>query len=236
MITSEAVQKSQRLDRRLTHHLLAWVLRLFFRLYGRWKIFGKEHIPRTGPVLFAANHASYLDPPLGWAAAYRQRKMWGMARDDLWKNRIIAYLLDSIGVIPLRRRSADRAALRQAIEILNAGETVGIFPEGTRTPDGKLLPAQPGIALLVQRTGAPVLPVAILGTYEMLPRNQKKLKRARLAVIFGEPLHFTAEASREEITTKTMEAIAGLMTAHGCPMEPPSPERSALVEEEDSSQ
>jgi 1-acyl-sn-glycerol-3-phosphate acyltransferase len=236
MIPSKAVQKSQRLDRRLTHHLLAWVLRLFFRIYGRWRVIGTENIPRTGPVLFATNHASYLDPPLGWAATYGHRRMWGMARDDLWKHPVLAYLLDSIGAIPLSRRSADRAALRQAIEILKAGETIGIFPEGTRTPDGKLLPAQPGIALLVQRTGTPVVPVAMLGTYEMLPRNQKRLKRARLTIIYGEPIHFAADASREEITTKTMEAIAALMTAHGCPMEPPSPERAALVEEVDGSQ
>jgi 1-acyl-sn-glycerol-3-phosphate acyltransferase len=230
----EVVQKSQRLDRRITHHLLAWIFWLFFRLYGRLKIYGKEHIPRTGPVLFAGNHASYLDPPLDWVAIHGIRKVWGMARDDLWKNKFLAYCLDSIGVIPLRRNSADRAALRLAIELLKAGETVGIFPEGTRTPDGKLLPAQPGIALIVQRTGAPVVPVAIIGTYEMLPRKQKKLKRARLIVAFGEPLRFAAEASREEITTKTMEALAAVMTAHGCPMEPPSPERAALVAEDSS--
>lgn len=229
---SEAFQKSQRFDRRITHHLLAWLFRLFFRLYGRWKVVGLENIPRTGPVLFATNHASYIDPPLGWAAVYGQRKMWGMARDNLWKHPVIAYLLDSIGAIPLRRQSADRMALRQAIDILNRGETIGIFPEGTRTPDGKLLPAQPGIALLVQRTGAAVVPVAMLGTYEMLPRNQKKLKRVPLTILFGKPLHFGKEASREEITTKTMEAIAALMTAHGHPMEPPSPERAALVKEE----
>jgi 1-acyl-sn-glycerol-3-phosphate acyltransferase len=229
MSLPDAVKKSRRLDRRIVHHLLAWVALLFFRLYGRLKIRHRERIPRAGPIIFAANHASYLDPVLGWAAVYGTRRMWGLAREGLWKHPVVGYLLDCIGAIPLRRNSADRAALRQALDILKAGETVGIFPEGTRTPDGKLLPAQPGIALLVQKSGAPVVPVAMLGIYEMLPRHRKSLKRVPLTVVFGEPLHFAPDAPREEITSKIMAAIAAMMTEQGHPMEAPTSERAALV-------
>lgn len=219
----------QRFDQRIVHHLFAFACRIFFRLYGQWQVLGLENIPRTGGLLLAANHASYLDPLLGWAAIYGTRKMWGVARDDLWKRRIVAYLLDSIGVFPVRRNSADRAMIRRVLDVIARGDAVGIFPEGTRTHDGLLNPAQPGIALLVQKSGVPLVPVALIGTFEMLPRKQKRLKRAQLKVIIGEPMTFAPDTSREEITTRLMAAIAGLMTANGLPMAPPTPERAELL-------
>lgn len=219
----------QRFEQRIVHHLLAFIFRLFFRLYGRWQVLGLENVPKTGGVLFAANHASYLDPPLGWAAMYGTRKLWGVARDDLWKNKVIGYLLDCIGVFPVKRHSADRAMIRRVLEVLARGDTVGIFPEGLRTHDGLLNPAEPGIALLVQKANVPLIPVALIGTYEMLSRHQKKLKRARIKVIVGVPMTFAPDTPRDVITTQLMEAIAALMTAHGCSTEPPGPERAALL-------
>jgi 1-acyl-sn-glycerol-3-phosphate acyltransferase len=219
----------QRLDHRLGYHLLAWGLRLFFRVYGRWKIIGQENVPPAGPVLFVGNHASTVDPPLAWAALYGTRKMWGIARDGLWKHPVMAYIINCIGAIPVKRQKADRAMLRQALAALEHGDTVGLFPEGTRTYDGLLNPAQPGIAVLVQKSGAPVVPMAFIGTYEMLPRNRKSLKRVPLTVVFGKPIPFPPDATRETITTMVMEAIAALLTAHGRPTTPPTPERAALL-------
>ena len=212
----------QRFDHRVTHHLLGILTRLFFRFYSRWKIIGLENVPRTGAVLLAANHASYVDPILGWAAIYGYRRVWGIAKSELWDSKVLGYLLHSIGVFPVKRGSADRAMFRLALDLLAKGEAVGLFPEGTRTEDGKLLPAQPGIALLVQKSGVPVIPVALLGTFAMFPRHSKKFKRVRLTVAFGEPIHFAPNVSREEVTTKLMEAIAALMTATGEPTEPPA--------------
>lgn len=94
---------------------------------------------------------------------------------------------------------------------LAKGETVGIFPEGTRTTNGQLQPGQAGIGLLVQRSGAPVVPVALIGTYAMLPPGQKKLKRARLTVIYGKPMTFGLDETRESIAAQVMDAIAELM-------------------------
>ncbi|MCS6777579.1 MAG: lysophospholipid acyltransferase family protein, partial [Chloroherpetonaceae bacterium] len=173
-----------------------------------------------------------IDPPLGWAAVSGRRRMWGVARESLWKHPLLAYLLDSMGAIPVKRHTADRNALRQAIEILQMGETIGMFPEGTRSPDGKLLPAQPGIALMVQRSRAPVIPVTVIGPYEMLPRHRKWPRRVPLTIIFGPPICFGPEATREQICARIMEAMATQMTAHGYPMEPPSPERAALAPKE----
>ena len=78
------LEPKTRLDYRLTHHLLARLARLVFLLYGRWQIIGLENVPRTGGLLLAADHASVMDPPLGWSALYGWRRAWGIARDDLW--------------------------------------------------------------------------------------------------------------------------------------------------------
>jgi 1-acyl-sn-glycerol-3-phosphate acyltransferase len=228
-----AIHRPYTLAHRLFQPVLAFVLRAFFRLYGRWRIIGRENIPKSGAVLLAANHASYLDPPLGWAAVYGTRRMWGVARADLWKGKLMTFIMDSFDSLPVKRGSGDRALLRRVLELLGEGKMVGIFPEGTRTFDGKLNPAQPGIALMVQKTGAPVVPVAIMGAYEMLPRGAKKLRRVPLKVIFGEPLRFEKTADRDLITTQIMAAIAQLMTAHGTPTDAPAPERAALLKEQE---
>ena len=123
---------------------------------------------------------------------------------------------------PIQRHTADRATLKQALDWLAKGEVVAMFPEGERTRTGHLQPAQPGIALLAQKSGAPVVPVALMGTYDMLPAHRKSLRRAQLKVVFGAPMTFAPKAEREEVTTKIMESIAALMTAHGRPTEPPA--------------
>jgi 1-acyl-sn-glycerol-3-phosphate acyltransferase len=225
MAQEQGYRPKQRFDHILTHHLLGVLLRLLFRLYGRWKVIGVENVPKTGAAIFAANHASYVDPPLGWAALYGYRQVWGIARDDLWKKRLVGYLLDSIGVFPVKRNSADRAMFRRALDLLAHGEAVGLFPEGTRTRDGKLQPAQPGVALLVQKSGAPLIPVALLGTYAMFPMHAQKFRRVPLKVVFGKPMIFGPNAAREEITAQLMEAIAALMSAGGVPTEPPVPDK-----------
>jgi 1-acyl-sn-glycerol-3-phosphate acyltransferase len=232
-MSQETLQPPRRLDQRFVAAIIARLLRLLFWYYGRWNVIGLENIPKTGAVLFAANHASYLDPLLGWVAVYGTRKMVGVAKEELWKNRIIAYLMDCLDSIPVKRHSADRVMFKRCLEVLERGDTLGIFPEGTRTYDGKLNPAEPGIALLYAKTKAPILPVALLGTYEMLPRKAKRLTRAKITVVIGKPLEITPQMNRNEIGEKVMVEIAALMTQHGTPMEPPSAERTALLPKEE---
>lgn len=208
---------ARRPDHRLTRGMLALVSRLVFRFYGRWQVIGLENVPATGGVLLAANHASYADPPLAWAALYPRRKMWGVGKAELWNSPLLAYLIDSIGTIPVQRGVGDRALFKRVLALLAQGEVVGLFPEGTRSPDGQLLPGQPGVGLMVQKSGAPVVPTAIIGTQIMLPVHATRLKRARLKVVFGPPMTFASGLSREEITAQIMQALADLLTQHGCP-------------------
>lgn len=220
-----------RLDHKIMQRVIVWVARIVFTLYGHWRVVGLENIPREGGVLFASNHASYVDPPLAWAAAYRRRHIWGIAKSELWDNRVIAYLLDCIGVLPIHRGSTDKALFRMSLDLLARGETVGMFPEGSRSADGELQPARPGIALLVQKSGVPVVPIAVMGTFEMLPRGASRPRPARLIVAFGKPLTFPPKTSREAITDAIMASIAEMMTSNGRPTKPPVAGQTVASEE-----
>jgi 1-acyl-sn-glycerol-3-phosphate acyltransferase len=220
----------RRIDLRIGRCVLCLLFRLFFRLYGRWRVLGLEGVPRKGPLLFAANHASVIDPPLAWAAIYGHRRMWGVARHESWDNRALGWVLDCMGVLPVKRGGAGRGMFRLALAALERGETVGLFPEGTRTHDGRLNPGQTGVAILSQKLAVPIVPVALVGTFEMLPRGAKKLKRVPLVVAFGKPLVFAKRAPRAEIVAAVMRAIAALMTEHGYPTDPPGADRAAVGE------
>jgi 1-acyl-sn-glycerol-3-phosphate acyltransferase len=206
------------------------LLRLFFRVYGRWQIIGlRENIPRTGPILLCANHASNLDPPLGWAAFFGYRRLRGVAKIELWKHPAAAYVMNAHDSISIKRGGVDRSMFKSVLDGMDRGDAIGIFPEGTRTYDGLLNPGLPGIGMLVQKSGMPVAPVAVLGTYEMMPRGQKRLRRSRIRIVFGAPIRFEPNTPREQITQTIMTAIATLMTKNGVPTNPPGPERAALL-------
>ena len=207
---------------KLCYHIVGLLLRLFFRLYGRWQVIGlTENIPRTGPILLCANHASNLDPLLGWAAFYGFRRLRGVAKIELWKQPAAAYIMNAHDSISVKRGGVDRSMFKAVLDGMLLGDAIGIFPEGTRTYDGKLNPGQPGIGMLVQKSGIPVAPVAVLGTYEMLPRGQKRMRRSRISIVFGAPISFEQNTSREQIAQRIMREIAALMTENGVPTDPP---------------
>ena len=206
-----------RLDQMLTHHFLARLARLIFRFYNRWQIVGMEHVPMSGGVLFAVNHASYIDPFLIWAALYGRRRLWGIGKSELWHSRFYGYVIDSIGCVPVHREAVDRTMFRLVLNLLAQGESVGLFPEGTRSDNGKLLPPQSGVALLAQKSGVPVIPTALIGANRVLPVHGKWPRPATLKVVFGPPLHFDKSLPRQMVTDRIMREIGGLMNAHGQP-------------------
>ena len=205
------------------YYVAGTALRLFYGIYGRWKIKGIENVPRKGGVLLAGNHVSNLDPPMVGGALFGYRRVRFMAKIELWSTWIGHYVMDRIMSFPVKRGTADRPTIRRTLEWLAQGDAIAIFPEGERSEDGRLQPAQPGVALLVQKSGVPVIPVAIVGTHKMWPKGQKKLKRVRLTIAFGEPIHFPPNSSRKTITTVIMTAIADLLSANGQPTDPPPP-------------
>lgn len=166
----------------------AWVASIIMWVLGGARIEGIEHVPRSGPFLLVANHCSQLDPPLlGWATGYQiDRIVHFMAKEEMRHWPIIGWLADRSGVFFVRRGEGDRAAQRLALELLAAGKPVGVFPEGTRSRDGRMRAAKPGAALLAMRAGVPIIPVGIAGTHRLFTSGRRLPRRSKATFRIGE--------------------------------------------------
>src|SRR5919198_3092017 len=146
--------------------LVYWIARglfqPFFHLYFRMSRIGREHVPQSGPVIFAANHRSFLDPFV--IATIARRPMYYVAKEELFRNRLTSWFLNALGAFPVRRGQGDADTIDTARAILERGDCVLIFPEGTRTRPGALGRPRRGVGRLALETGAPVVPVALIGT------------------------------------------------------------------------
>ncbi|MBV9009001.1 MAG: 1-acyl-sn-glycerol-3-phosphate acyltransferase [Verrucomicrobia bacterium] len=175
----------------------------------------RERMIQSGPVILAANHQSYLDPPLLGIAS--DRAIYFLARKTLMDIPVLGWLLPRINVIPVNQEGADRSALKALVRILRAGEAVLVFPEGARTLDGNLQPAQPGLGFVIAKTRAPVVPMRIFGSHEAWPRGSNRIRLHPITVVVGEPIRFTeAELAGADkivyarLSQRVMEEIARL--------------------------
>ena len=169
---------------------LAWLfLRVFFAIYFRWRVFNAERVPQTGAVVLASNHASFIDPPLIGTGLPREINY--LARESLFRFPGIGWLLRSLHAVPVDRDGGGARGLRQILERLFAGGGIVLFPEGTRTSDGKMQPARSGIGLIVIKSDAPVVPVRVFGTFEAYGRQKKIPRPFQVAVKYGVPMNFS---------------------------------------------
>ena len=192
-----------------------WVLcNVFSRLFLRYRTIGTEFIAKKEGILIAANHASYSDIPLLGCSIPRRVSFLGRA--NLFPNPFLNWSLRWLGWIPLRTDRLDRRAFGEAIARLKAGKPVVIFPEGTRTPNGRLQPGKPGIGLLVAEAGCSVVPTYISGTYEVLPIGSTCLRYHPVTVHFGQPMKFEpwpeeqSKAFYQYVSSTVMARIAEL--------------------------
>lgn len=164
----------------------------------------QERVPLTGPAILAANHQSILDP---WLVGLSlDRRAAYLARETLLRVPILGWVIRKYDVLPVPRESvAPRAALEVCVEALEKGRALILFPEGTRSYDGRLQPLKRGIVLLAKRTGAPVVPVLVAGSYRCWPRSRKLPRPGEIRMVFGEPIHF----QKEESSDSFMERLAG---------------------------
>lgn len=156
------------------------------KTFFNYRVVGAENMIEEGPCIIAANHCSYLDPPLVGIAC--KRAIHYFARKSLLDVPVLGPILPQLNVIPVDQKNADRSALMGAIRVVRNGGAVLIFPEGTRSTDGRFKGAQPGIGMIAAKTGAPVLPVRISGSFEALPRGAGFPKPARIEITIGPPL------------------------------------------------
>lgn len=168
---------------------IGWTLfRVMYATYFRWRVLHPERVPLQGAVLLAANHASFLDPPLVGSGLKRQCTF--LARDTLFRFRFTRWLLTHWQAVPIDRDGGGVAGMRRILEALELGRAVILFPEGTRTRDGQLQPVRSGVGMLVVKSDAPVVPVRVWGTFEAYGRDVKFPKPKRVTVKYGEPMHF----------------------------------------------
>lgn len=168
-----------------------WIFfRALYKTYFRARMYHAERVPETGPVIIASNHASFLDPPL--VGACLRRGISYLARDTLFRYPGVGWLLRRWESVPVDRAGGGAAGLKAILDRLLAGGGIILFPEGTRTRDGKLQPARSGIGLVVIKSTAPVVPVRVFGTYEAFGKHVAVPLPYQLTVKFGLPMDFAA--------------------------------------------
>src|SRR5438874_12909154 len=182
-------------------YFLGWCFfRAVYATYFRWRVFNPERVPLQGPVILAANHASYLDPPLVGAGV--KRGINYLARNTLFRFPGVGWLLRKWNSVPVDRDGGGAAGLKAILDRLLAGGAIILFPEGTRTRDGKLQAARSGIGLTVIKSTAAVVPVRVFGTYEAYGRQMKFPLPRRVAVKYGRPMYFEKLRVEAKICSK----------------------------------
>lgn len=182
-------------------YFVAWTcFRFLYRFYFRWRVFHPERVPASGPVILAANHCSFIDPPL--VGCGLERDINYLARASLFRFPIIGAVLRSWNSVPVDRDGGGAAGLRAILDRLLAGGAIVLFPEGTRSTDGKFQKARSGIGLTVIKSTALVVPVRVFGTYEAYGRQMKLPRPRRVAVKYGRPMRFAELRAEAEVCSK----------------------------------
>ncbi len=204
---------------------LGWKLMLsgLFKVLFRYRIEGRANEPERGPFIAAGNHASAIDPPM--IGLVLRRRAAYMGKVELFSIPILGAWLRSVGVFPVRRGQPDRNAVRQSLRVLADGGVLVMFPEGTRSPDGRLQDPEPGAALLALRTGAPVLPVVVVNSHRAMSKRSRLPRFQRVMVRIGRPLSVPKIEGRldhqalEEWGRRIMAEIAKLLPEDQKPLQ-----------------
>jgi 1-acyl-sn-glycerol-3-phosphate acyltransferase len=187
--------------------IAVFLMRAWFGLRVR----GAEHVPASGPALIVSNHQSILDPPVIGGAARRQ--IYFLAKAELFRIPMFGSLIRALHARPVRREGSDPGALRTAAQLLGEGKALLVFPEGTRSLNGRLGEGKPGVGMLAVTSGAPVVPVYVSGTLEALPKGSAWPRRSQVSVSFGPALHFkprNGAGRKERYREAAVEMMRGI--------------------------
>lgn len=188
------------------YSVIKFLANIIFRILYRVKSYGMENIPKEGKFILCSNHANNLDPV--FISMVMPRKISWMAKKELFKYKIISYLVYKLGAFPVDRSQSDISAIKNALRVLKEDKILGIFPEGTRVKKMDLDSAKPGVALLSIKSGAPILPIYIESTYKLF---------SKINIYIGEPMDITnkdgSKLNQEDYTEKSklvLKTIYGL--------------------------
>jgi 1-acyl-sn-glycerol-3-phosphate acyltransferase len=191
---------------------------LIGKLAFDFKVYGRENFIEEGAAIFASNHQSYLDPPcIGMAC---RKEIYYLTRNTLYQRPLIGPLLKRLNTVPVDRDRGDVSSIKAIIRLLRTGHRVIIFPEGTRSSDGNLQPARAGLGMIIAKTLAPVVPIRVYGTFEVLPRTGG-LKLRPVSLVVGEPMRFTEDDLKGDrelyltLSKRVMDKIASLKLPAG---------------------
>ncbi|QOY35475.1 lysophospholipid acyltransferase family protein [Anaerobacillus isosaccharinicus] len=184
----------------MVYHFIRFVVGLAVRVRYRLKITGKENIPEGG-VIIAMNHQDAWDPLL--VGTNTPRKLHIMAKESLFKNKLLAWTITEMGAFPINREKADIKSLKNSLKIIKDGKIFSLFIEGSRSKSGEMSEPKKGVGFIVAKSGAPVIPTYIYGT-----TNKKWFQAA--GVVFGEPIYFGDETDYEKIANTIANAIKDL--------------------------
>ena len=185
------------------------------RLYWRIRVSGRYNLPRRGGAILASNHQSGLDPVV--VGGIVNRPIHWLAKIEYVVTPKVAWFFRSVGVIPVNRDAPEHEALEKAAECVRSGKLFGIYPEGTRSPDGRVYRGYTGVARIAELTAAPVIPVGVLNTREALPKGKILAKPLRCEVRFGSPMYFKMGSGEDpheayrRFTDDVTDAIASLI-------------------------
>ena len=213
-----------------TYYFWYTLSKIIARLFFSFRVVHPERVIEEGPLILASNHQSYFDPPL--VGICSRRGVYYLARKSLLQIPLLGKLLPHINVILVDRDGNDMTALKTVIRTVKSGNGVVLFPEGTRSPDGKLQGGKAGIGLVIAKTGATVQPMRIFGSYEAFPKGSGSITACPISVVVGEPIRFTPQQLDpaccggderllyQRLSDRVMEAIAQLKLPDSLPSAP----------------
>lgn len=197
----------------LLYHAFKWsVVSPVIHTYLRGRIYGAENVPMEGPLLVVSNHASDFDPPI--VSSCVRRPVAFMAKEELFRIPVLKQAIELYGAYPVKRGAADRSAIRSAINCLADGWAVGVFLQGTRTPDARIPEPKLGAALIAAKAKVPLLPVSLWGTQAIFSQDSSVPRPAPITVRIGQLINAPTSSKREELEAITQACAKAIHDLH----------------------